>query len=133
MAYRVPRRGEPLQELITEFDHSPSRWLAPPARWAGLYEFQLGATGSSGRSDGGLFFFFSHSPENIASSHSLHREANLNLESQTLTGPRAPPISVGWEAFSEKGWSHRKKWSPWLILDTHGENYFTNLLCNYFL
>ena len=57
MAYCVPRRGDPLQELITGFNYSPSRWLAPPAGWAGLYEFQLGATGSSGRIDGGLFFF----------------------------------------------------------------------------
>ena len=45
-----------------------------------------------------LVFFFSHSPENFTS---IHREADLALGSQALTGPPVPPVSLGWESFSE--------------------------------
>lgn len=67
-AHCVPRRGDGFQELITEFNYSPSIWLALQPGGLASVNSSWGPLEVQAEVIGGLFFSFpSHSLENMAS------------------------------------------------------------------
>ena len=67
-AHCIPRRGDGFQELITEFNYSPSIRLALQPGGLASVNSSWGPLEVQAEVIGGLFFSFpSHSPENMAS------------------------------------------------------------------